>query len=271
MSELLEELENGVLTLTINRPPLNAFSPSLSESLMEALRRSEHDPDVRCIVLTGSGTVFCAGGDVGSVSDGPEDDNTSAKETDPKAEHAAAVKFIRNGMEPTKMLHEMPKPTLAVMPGAAAGSGLALALACDLRFCLDTAKLTTAFSKIGLSGDSGGSYFLTHLVGAAKAKELFFTADVITGKDAYDMGLVTKIASKDTFEQEARTYAEYIASLPTVALGYIKKNINAAESGSLSEVFDMEAENIVRAMQTEDHQQAAAAFLKKESVEFKGR
>lgn len=144
MSELLEELANGVLTLTINRPPLNAFSPSLPETLINALRRSEHNPDVRSIVLTG------AGGDVGSVSDSPSDESTPGKENDPEAKHAAAVKFIRNGMEPTRMLHKMSKPTLAVMPGAAAGSGLALALAYDSRFCLDTAKLTTAFAKIGL-------------------------------------------------------------------------------------------------------------------------
>lgn len=271
MSELLEELKNGILTLTLNRPPLNTLSPSLSDSLRDALRRSEDNADVRCIVLTGAGNVFCAGGDVGNVSDNTFNTPVTGEETGPEAEHAAAVKFIRDGAEPTRLLHEIRKPTLAIIPGAAAGSGLALALACDLRFCLDTAKLTTAFAKIGLSGDSGGSYFLTQLVGSAKARELFFTADVITGKEAYDMGLVTKIASKETFEQEARDYAEYIASLPTVALGYMKDNLNAAEDQSLRAVFDLEAEAMVRTMQTEDHQQAAAAFFKKEQAVFKGR
>lgn len=267
MSELLQELKNGVLTLTINRPPLNTFSPSLSVALQETLLDSENNPDVRCIVLRGAGNVFCAGGDVGSVGDNDAD----TEETSPEAERAAAIKFIRDGMESTRMLHEMKKPTLAVISGAAAGSGLPLALSCDLRFCLDTAKITTAFSKIGLSGDSGISYFLTQLVGTAKAKELLFTSDVITGKQAYDLGLVTKIASKETFEQEAQAYAEYIASLPTVALGYIKQNVNTAANGSLVNVFDLEAENIVDAMQTEDHKLAAAAFLKKEKAVFKGR
>lgn len=267
MSELLEELKNGVLTLTINRPPLNTFSPSLSVALQEALLRSEDNSDVRCIVLRGTGNVFCAGGDVGNVGDGPD----TSEESDPQAKHDATVKFIRDGMEPTRMLHEMKKPTVAVISGAAAGSGLPLALCCDLRFCLDTAKLTTAFSKIGLSGDSGISYFLTQLVGTAKAKELLFSSDVITGKEAYDMGLVTKIASKDTFEEEARAYAEHIASMPTVALGYIKQNINVAANSSLLDSFDLEAENIVRTMNTEDHKAAAAAFLNKEKAVFKGR
>lgn len=268
MSELLEELKNGVLTLTINRPPLNTFSPSLSVTLQEVLRRSENAPEVRCIVLRGAGNVFCAGGDVGSVADGDQD---SAEEVSAEAKHAADVKFIRDGMEPTRMLYEMKKPTLAIISGAAAGSGLPLALACDLRFCLDTAKLTTAFSKIGLSGDSGISYFLTQLVGSAKAKELLFTSDVITGKEAYELGLVTKIAGKETFEEEARAYAEKIASLPTVALGYIKQNVNASTSGALTDVFDMEAEHIVHTMQTEDHQAAAAAFLRKERAVFNGK
>lgn len=268
MSELLEDLKNGVLTLTINRPPLNTFSPSLSVALQEALIRAESTEDVRCIALRGAGNVFCAGGDVGNVSDGPGD---SGDASDPQAEHEAAVKFIRDGMEPTRILHEINKPTIAIISGAAAGSGLPLALCCDLRFCLDTAKLTTAFSKIGLSGDSGISYFLTQLVGAAKAKELLFTSDVITGKEAYELGLVTKVASKETFEEDAREYAEHIASLPTVALGYIKQNINAATHNSLHDSFDLEAENIVHTMQTEDHKAAAAAFLNKEQAVFKGR
>lgn len=268
MPELLEELENGVLTLTINRPPLNTLSPALAVIMQEALHRNEQNPDVRCIVIRGAGSVFCAGGDVGSVGDGPEE---TKEETDPKTERAAEVKFIRDGMEPSKLLAEIQKPTLAIMSGAAAGSGLGLALACDLRFCLDTAKLTTAFAKIGLSGDNGISYFLTQLVGTAKAKELLFTGDVITGKEAHDLGLVTKIASKDTFEEEARAYAEYIASLPTVALGCIKQNVNAAANGSINEAFDLEAENIVDTMKTEDFERAAAAFLNKEKAVFKGR
>ena len=268
MSELLESFEEGVLTLTINRPHAhNTLSQSLSDSLNSALVRAEGNADVRCIVLTGAGGIFCAGGDVRDQASG----NIGGDETDPEAAHAAMVKTIRNGMEMSRMLREMPKPTLAVISGAAAGAGLALALACDLRFCLDTAKLTTAFAKVGLSGDSGGSYFLPQLVGAAKARELYFMADVISGREAYEIGLVSRVASAETFEQESQAFAKQLAGLPTVALGYMKMNLNAAEHMTLREVFDLEAENIVRSMNTEDHKQAAQAFLKKESPVFKGR
>ena len=174
-------------------------------------------------------------------------------------------------MEISRLLHEMPKPTLAIIPGAAAGAGLSLALACDLRFALDTAKITTAFSKIGASGDFGGSYFLPYLVGAAKARELYFSADVITGQDAYQMGLVNKVAGADTFEEESSAYAQYLAGLPTVAVGYMKKNLNAAQNGTLSDVFDLEAMHMMRTFMTEDHKRAAGAFVNKEQPEFKGR
>ena len=174
-------------------------------------------------------------------------------------------------MEVSRQLHVMPKPTIAVIPGPAAGAGLSLALACDLRFCLDSAKLTTAFSKIGASGDYGGSYFLPKLVGAAKARELYFTADIISGKEAFDLGIVSKIAPASSFEQEADEYVNKMANLPTVALGYIKKNLNAAETASISEVFDLEAAHMMRTFMTDDHKQAVNAFIKKEPPVFKGK
>ena len=268
MSDLLETFDSGVLTLTINRPHAhNTIDASLSAAIMNALRSSADDPEVRCITLTGSGNIFCAGGDVRDQESGAILD----AHADPQAAHSALVKTLRDGMEVCGMLHRVPKPTLAVISGAAAGAGLALALACDLRFCLDTAKLTTAFSKVGLSGDSGLSYFLPRLVGSAKARELCFTAEVITGRQAHEIGLVNKVASAGTFDEEARAYAEHLAALPTVALGLMKENLNAAEHRTLNEIFDLEAENIVRSMSTEDHRRAAAAFVKKEPVVFEGR
>ena len=220
MSEhLLETHEDGVCTLTMNRPEArNAMSGPMMAALNEAVPRVAADPSVRCVVLTGAGGAFCAGGDVkGFAADnkgGGADRPVSLEER---------VHGLRQGMELSRQLHEMPKPTLAVIPGPAAGAGLSLALACDLRFALDTAKLTTAFSKIGASGDYGGSYFLPYLVGAAKARELYFTADVITGAEALGMGLVSKVASAETFEAESTAYAKYLASLPTVARLYQEK------------------------------------------------
>ena len=174
-------------------------------------------------------------------------------------------------MEVVRWLREAPKPTLAVIPGAAAGAGLSLALACDLRIAAKEAKLTTAFSKVGLSGDYGGTYFLTHLVGAAKARELFFTAEVITGEEALRLGVVNRAVPRDALEEAGRAWARQLAGLPTVAIGYMKRNLNAAEHATLSEVLDIEAQNMVRTQMTEDHKAASAAFVRKEAPMFTGR
>jgi 2-(1,2-epoxy-1,2-dihydrophenyl)acetyl-CoA isomerase len=165
----------------------------------------------------------------------------------------------------------MPKPTLAVIPGPAAGAGLSLALACDLRIAAAEAKLTTAFAKVGASGDYGGSYFLPRLVGAAKARELYFTADIVTGQEAAALGLVNHAWPASELPARAREFALKLASLPTVAIGYMKRNLNAADEASLSQVLDMEAEHMVRTMMTEDHANAARAFVEKRPPEFKGR
>lgn len=267
-SELLESFERGVLTLTINRPDAhNTMSFAVNDALRAALGRAAVDPEVRCIVLTGAGTVFCAGGDIGDQESGANFELGDS----PEDVHAATVRTFRRGMEITKLLHDSPKPTVAVMPGAAAGSGLALALACDLRFCLDTAKLTTAYAKVGLSGDSGISWLLPRIVGPAKAKELLFSADVLSGAEALDIGLVTRVASSEDFAADAESFVRHVVGLPTVALGLMKENLRAAHDATLDEILDLEAENVVRSMETEDHQNAAAAFMKKESVTFRGR
>ena len=210
---LVETFEKGVCTLTMNRPEArNAMSSSMMAGLAEAIPRVAADKNVRAVVLTGAGGAFCAGGDVkGFAAEGGGESSGEAPGLEER------VQGLRSGMELSRILHEMPKPTLAIIPGAAAGAGLSLALACDLRFALDTAKITTAFSKIGASGDYGGSYFLPYLVGAAKAKELYFSADVISGQQAFEMGLVSKVASADTFEAESKAYGEYLAGLPTVS------------------------------------------------------
>lgn len=264
--DLLETFENGVCTLTMNRPDArNAMSESMMEGLHEAIPRVAADKSVRVVVLTGAGNAFCAGGDVKGFATAAGIDSEGGPTLEDR------VQSLRTSMELSRQLHEMPKPTLAVIPGAAAGGGLSLALACDLRFALDTAKITTAFSKVGGSGDYGGSYFLPYLVGAAKARELYFSADIITGQEAYNIGMVTKVASAETFEQEVKDYALHLAQLPTVAIGYMKKNLNASQQGSLSDVFDLEAMHMMRCFMTEDHREASQAFIEKRAPVFKGK
>jgi 2-(1,2-epoxy-1,2-dihydrophenyl)acetyl-CoA isomerase len=265
MIDELQELQNdGIATLTLNRPESrNALTPEMMAGLKEALPRLAADPAIRVVVLTGAGRAFCAGGDVkrfAAVSSGAQ--TTAAFEE--------KVHDLRSRMEVSRLLHEMPKPTLAVIPGPAAGAGFSLALACDLRIAVQDAKLTTAFSRVGLSGDFGGSYFLTYLVGAAKARELYFTGRVLLGLEALELGIVNRVTTAEDLVQEANNYAAELAALPTLAVGYMKKNLNVALKGSLSDVLDVEAIHMIRTFETEDHKKAAQAFLEKRAPEFSG-
>ncbi len=266
---LLETFEDGVATLTMNRPEArNALSPTMSAALGEAIPRLALEPAVRVVVLTGTGGAFCAGGDVkGFARSQPPADGDDAER--PGFEQRTAG--LRAHTELSRQLHEMPKPTLAAIPGPAAGAGLSFALACDMRIASETAKFTTAFAKVGLSGDYGGSYFLPHLIGAAKARELYFTGDVIDAREAARLGLVNHVYDADQYSEAVRTWARRLAELPTIALGYMKQNLNAAERGSLAQVLDLECQHMTRTFDTEDHRHAAQAFVDKRQPEFRGR
>jgi 2-(1,2-epoxy-1,2-dihydrophenyl)acetyl-CoA isomerase len=262
--ELLENVENGIATLTMNRPQArNALTRDMLAALAQALPRLAADPAVRLVVLTGAGAAFCAGGDVKgfakSAAGAPSTMSFDQKVTD-----------LRARMEVSRWLHEMPKPTLAVIPGPAAGAGLSLALACDLRIAAEDAKLTTAFSKVGLSGDFGGSYFLNQLVGAAKARELYFTAQVLRGDEAQRIGLVNRAVPAAQLAEAANAWAAELAALPTIAVGYMKRNLNTGLRGSLSDVLDVEAIHMIRTFETDDHKGAAAAFVDKRPPHFEG-
>jgi 2-(1,2-epoxy-1,2-dihydrophenyl)acetyl-CoA isomerase len=264
---LIETFHDGIATLTMNRPEArNALSGEMQAGLTEAVPRLAADPKVRVIVLTGAGRAFCAGGDVKSFAARNADAGASER-----FNLEARVHGLRQSMEVVRWLAEAPKPTLAVIPGAAAGAGLSLALACDVRVAAADAKLTTAFSKVGLAGDYGGSYFLTQLVGAAKARELYFTADVILGSEAAALGIVNEAVPAEDLDAGADRWARRLANLPTVAVGYMKRNLNAAAHATLSEVLDLEAMHMVRTFMTDDHKTATVAFMEKRAPEFSGR
>ena len=263
--DLQESIESGIATLTMNRPEArNALTRDMMFGLVEALPRLAADSAVRLVVLTGAGKAFCSGGDVKSFA-------KRAAGTVAQMSFDQQVTDVRARMEVSRYLHEMPKPTLAVIPGAAAGAGLSLALACDMRIAADDAKLTTAFAKIGLAGDFGGSYFLNHLVGAAKARELYFTGRVVLADEALQMGMVNRIVPAAQLAEAARAWAQELAALPTVAIGYMKRNLNLGLRASLSDVLDTEAIHLIRTFETEDHKGAAAAFVEKRAPQFKGR
>lgn len=263
---LLETFADGVATLTMNRPAArNAMSTSMMSALAEAIPRLAADPAVRVVVLTGAGAAFCAGGDVKGFAAEP---SIQAQETSMETRAWG----LRQSTRMVELLHEMPKPTLAVIPGACAGGGFSLALACDLRITVEDAKITTAFSKVGGSGDYGGSYFLSHLVGAAKAKELYFLSPIISGAEALALGIVNAAVGAAELDAATASYTQRLANLPTIAVGYMKKNLNAALRGaSLAEVLDLEALHMTRSMMTEDHKAAARAFVEKRPPQFEGR
>jgi 2-(1,2-epoxy-1,2-dihydrophenyl)acetyl-CoA isomerase len=262
--DLLASLDAGVLTLTMNRPEArNAMSAAMTQALQQQLAAAELDPAVKCVVLTGAGGAFCSGGDVKGFARRAAGEAGSASFDD-------KVTDLRDRMEVSRWLHEMPKPTLAIIPGPAAGAGLSLALACDMRIAADTAKLTTAFSKIGLSGDFGGSYFLNHLVGAARAREMYFTGQVIRGDEALRIGLVNRAVPAADLPAAATAWAAELAALPTIAVGYMKRNLNAGLQGTLAQVLDAEAIHMIRTFETDDHKGAAAAFVEKRPPQFNG-
>ena len=261
-TDLIEQVKDGVAVLTLNRPDrLNAMSRPMLDALLEALPRLAEDPAVGVIVLTGAGRGFCAGGDVKSMAEGNELGGQTME--DP-------AQALRSRMETSRWLHELPKPTIAMLRGPAAGAGLSLAMACDMRIASDTVKLGTAFARVGYSGDFGGSYYLTQLVGTAKARELYFTADLLDAQQALGLGLVNRVVPDARLEEETMALASRLARGPRVAYRYMKRNMNAAETASLKDMLDLEAWNHTRTGMTEDHREAARAFVEKREPQFKG-
>ena len=266
--ELLCELEDRVATITLNRPEKrNALSDRLTPALRAILLTLEADPAVGCVVITGAGGAFCAGGDVSGMGSA-----RAGSSNGPRRTLEDAVRTLQHRQETlTLRLHQLAKPTLASLPGPAAGAGLSIALACDLRIAAASAFVTTAFANIGLSGDYGGSWLLTQLVGLSRAKELYFTADRVPAERCLELGIVNRVVPDESLRAETRALAQQIANGPPIALRFMKENLNRAATGDLASCLALEADRMVRSTQTEDHREAVAAFLAKRKPEFQGR
>ncbi len=265
-NELLSELDAGILTITLNRPEArNAMSGDMMIALKTQLQEAELNPQVRCLVLTGAGKGFCAGGDVkGMAASG---DGTVGDRTIDGAIHQQRVMQRATA----GLLYKMPKPTIAALPGAAAGAGLSMALACDLRVMANSAIMTTAFAKVGFSGDYGGTFFMSQLVGSAKARELFFLSDRVDAAEALRLGLTNWTCEPDQLAEKTKEIATRLASGPTVAYRYMKENLNRAlSSGDMEDCLDLEATHHIHCGQTEDHREAVKAFVEKKAPVFKG-
>jgi 2-(1,2-epoxy-1,2-dihydrophenyl)acetyl-CoA isomerase len=261
-AHLLFDLREGVAVLTMNRPErLNALSRPMIDGAIAALERCADDAAVGCIVLTGAGRGFCAGGDVTAMGDAAANaDSTLEQKVDrQRAIHRFAA-----------LLHASAKPTVAAINGACAGAGFGLALACDLRVAADTARFTTAFAKVGFSGDFGITWPLVRIVGEAKAKELLFLSEIVGAAQALELGLVNRVEPASDVVTEALAIAARLARGPRTAYRYMKQNVDAAAIETYQQLLDREAFTQCRTGATADHREGVAAFVAKREPRFTG-
>jgi len=262
--DLLAEVDDGVAVLTMNRPARrNAMSEAMMAAMDRVMGEVEADDAVGCVVLTGTGGAFCAGGDVKAMAERPVAERARSMD--------AAIHRQRLRQRATSgRLWQMPKPTIAAIGGPAAGAGLSLALACDLRYAVEEAVLTTAFARVAFSGDYGGTWFLTRLVGSAKARELYYFSERLSAADAEGLGIVNAVFPAADFDFEVRQRARRLAHGPRLAYRYMKENLNRAVNGELGECMDIEVTHHIRTGLTDDHREAAKAFVDRRDPGFTG-
>ena len=286
---LFDKRPDGIALITLNRPDsLNAMGGQLMPLLAKYLSDCAFDTSVRAVVLTGAGRAFCAGGDVKDMGRRPGAGGAATHNEAPRPAEAPAppadgakpsvfqlldpaVAGLRDShMRTSYMLHSMGKPTIAAVNGHAVGAGLSLALACDLRVASDRAKFGTAFRNVGFSGDYGGSYYLQRLVGMGKARELYFTGEIIEADEALRTGMVNRVVPHDNLLDETLAFVAKLASGPTAAYARMKENLNLGEHAELRALLDQEAMYMRLTSLSNDHRNAVRAFVEKTEPKFAG-
>jgi len=259
---VLIDSADGVTRLTLHRPDrLNALTPAMLDALLDGLRAASIDPDVRCVVLAGSGRGFCAGYDLSGSGEAEPD-----REWRPDQ---AAAQMMLHAQIPM-LLRRMPKPVIGALRGPVAGSGVVLAAACDLRIASRTVKFKLAFASAGRCGDPGGSFLLTQLVGSARARELYLLDEPVEAERALSFGLVSQVVDDEQLDEKSQALALRLARGPTGAYAAMKRNLNAAETGSFEETMAMEAAANAQASLSHDGKEAGRAFLEKRPPNFRG-
>lgn len=257
---ILTEVSDKVATLTLNRPDkLNALSMDLIARSIETLKTWGADPGIGCIVVTGAGRAFCAGGDVSTMA---QDDSETLEQK---------IDRLRQMQDLSWLLFNMPKVTIAAVNGFAMGAGLGVCLSCDLRIASDQARFGTAYAKVGYGGDFGTTWLLARYAGGPKAKELFFLGDVIDANEAHRLGLVNRVVPRDNLASEVSSIASRIAHGPLTSYRYMKANVNLAPSADFRTLLDREAETHMRCSMTEDHREGVRAFMEKREPNFVGK
>lgn len=259
-NNLLIDISNNILNIKFNRPESrNAITRDMFEKLLKTLENCKKNNSIRAIFLSGAGDAFSAGGDVKDMA--TREDNSSLQEK---------TYNLRRIMGISELLYSLPIPTISIINGPAAGAAFAIALSCDMRIATNNAKFVTAFSKIAFSGDFGGSFFLTKIVGTAKARELYYLSDIIDASEAKSLGIVNKVIEESNIDDYVKAMKLKFQNLPPIAIKYMKKNLNNAELGNLDLSLNDEALYMMICSETEDHKNAAKAFVNKEKVVFKG-
>lgn len=255
---ILYEVSEGVAVVTLNRPDkFNAFTAVMNKEITDALKQAQKDADVRCIVLTGAGRAFNAGQDLSDVSGGGDVDYGG---------------FLRDRYNPMILqFQKTEKPIIAAVNGVAAGAGMSVALACDIRLASEKASFVNAFVNIGLVPDSGGCYFLPRIVGIGKALELAMTGEKVSSEEALRIGLVNQVYPAESFMEDALAYARKLASLPTKGIGFIKRTMYKGLEMGLEETLEYEAFAQEAAGSTADHKEGVTAFMEKRAPRFTGR
>ncbi|MTI45875.1 short chain enoyl-CoA hydratase /Enoyl-CoA hydratase [Roseibium hamelinense] len=258
---VLTHLEDGVLTITLNRPDkLNSFNEDMHLGFRQALQRAHDEAAVRCVLLTGAGRGFSAGQDLG---------DRDPRKGGPAPDLGHTLETFYN---PTlRLIRDLAKPVVCAVNGVAAGAGANIALCCDIVIAARSAKFIQAFSKIGLIPDAGGSWNLTRILGEPRAKALAMTAEPLPAEKARDWGLIWDVVDDHLVVEEAFVLAKRLASGPTRGLGLTKLAIQAASENSFDDQLDLERDFQQEAGRTEDYAEGVTAFLEKRSAEFQGR
>jgi 2-(1,2-epoxy-1,2-dihydrophenyl)acetyl-CoA isomerase len=266
--------EAGILTVTLNRPETkNAIDTVTQRLMLEAFHDASRNPAVRVVIMRGAGQSFSSGGDVRSLgAPDPADLIAQQWSSDPVwNELESRGDRLRHFMEASHLLHRMGKPTIAMLRGPVVGMGMSLALACDFRVASDTTFLMSGFSRIGMCGDFGGSYFMTKLIGPSRTMELFMLNQRVSAEEAARLGLVNRLVPDAELESHTLDFARQLARGPAVAQRYIKENVHTALDQTFEQYLDVEARNNVRCRLTQDCKEAVSALAEKREPRFVGR
>lgn len=261
MTFIVSDVQNGVMTLTLNRPErLNSFNDEMHRELAQVLTLAERDDTIRCLLITGAGRAFCAGQDLND------------RNVDPSGEAPDLGASVENCYNPlVKRLAALPKPVIAAVNGVAAGAGATLALGCDIVIAARSVNFIMSFSRLGLIPDCGGTWYLPRLAGRARAMGMALMGDKLSAEQAQQWGMIWQVVDDEALSDTARQLANHFASQPTFGLGLVKKALLASETNTLEEQLDIERDYQRLAGRSEDYREGVSAFLAKRPPVFKGK